>query len=215
MKTHHLIVGNPTLLLVGLKQIISGMGDTEVVQTTTLKTNAILKLVQSCSLDFLWVASRSPENESMRFCRQMADSCPNVKIMVFCENTDSKVIRGFLQAKANAYLLPCCVTSNIEEAIRAVSRNNVYIDPHLRQYLVDYMLNLREKHTSMTALTKREKEVLKLIVEENTTHEIANKLYINSCTVETHRLHLIQKMGVKNTAGLVREALVRKLYAHP
>ncbi|MCR9014596.1 helix-turn-helix transcriptional regulator [Aquiflexum sp. XJ19-11] len=62
------------------------------------------------------------------------------------------------------------------------------------------------------SLTKREKEILQLIVEEYTTQEIANKLFISFCTVETHRLHLIQKMGVRNTAGLVREAVARNIY---
>ena len=60
-------------------------------------------------------------------------------------------------------------------------------------------------------LTQREQEVLQLIVDEFTTTEIAKKLFIGQCTVETHRIKLIQKLGVKNTAGLVREAVQRQL----
>lgn len=213
---HHLIVGNPSLLLVvGLKQLISSMGDTEVTQAVGLAKNDTLQLVQSCPPDFLWIESSRLELEAIKLCEQVTDAGLNVKIMVVCDNRDSKTIKQFLQAKVAAYLLPYCITSDIEEAICTVSRNRVYIDANLQQQLVNHMLNLHDRKTYTSPLTKREKEVLKLIVEENTTHEIATKLYINSCTVETHRLHLIQKMGVKNTAGLVREALVRKLYANP
>lgn len=215
MRMHHLIIGTPSLLLVGLEQFISSIGDAKVVQTTTLTGGGMLKLIQSCPPDFLWIESLGTEQETKKLCEQVADACRNVKILVFCDNRDLKIIKGFLQAGVAAYLLPYCVTCDVEEAICAVSRGGVYIDPHLRQYLVDYTLNLNVRKTYFNPLTKREKEVLRLIVEENTTHEIACKLYINSCTVETHRLHLIQKMGVRNTAGLVREALVRKLYAHP
>ena len=213
---HHLIAGNPSLLLVvGLKQLISSMGDTEVTQTVGLARNDILQLIQSCPPDFLWIESSGVELEAIKLCEQITNAGLKVKIMVVCDNKDSKTIKGFLQAKVAAYLLPYCITSDVEAAICAVSQNSVYIDANLQQQLVNHMLNLHDRKTYISPLTKREKEVLRLIVEENTTHEIATKLYINSCTVETHRLHLIQKMGVKNTAGLVREALVRKLYAYP
>jgi len=61
-------------------------------------------------------------------------------------------------------------------------------------------------------LTPRENEVLQLIVEEHTINEIAKKLFISQCTVETHRVNLIHKLGVKNTAGLVRVAFEAGLY---
>lgn len=63
-----------------------------------------------------------------------------------------------------------------------------------------------------TLLTRREKEVLELIVAEYTTKEIAKMLYISSCTAETHRLNIIHKLGVRNTAGIVREALRNQLF---
>lgn len=61
-------------------------------------------------------------------------------------------------------------------------------------------------------MTRREKEVLQLIMDEYTTREIASKLFISHCTVETHRINLIQKLGVKNTAGMVRVAFEYGLF---
>jgi DNA-binding CsgD family transcriptional regulator len=60
-------------------------------------------------------------------------------------------------------------------------------------------------------LTQRELEILKLIAAEHTSHEIASKLYLSNRTIESHRLNLMLKLGVKNTAGLVRKAIQLKI----
>jgi len=75
--------------------------------------------------------------------------------------------------------------------------------------MLNEQLGLRP--TTDILLTRREKEVLQLIVEENTTEEIARRLFISPCTVETHRANILGKLGVRNVAGIVREAMRREL----
>lgn len=217
MKTHrhHLIAGSSTLLLTGLRQILSKRGEGRVTQIS-LTEDEILQLYEYDPPDFFWMEPSEIKPEILLFCQRAAITFPKLKTIIFCHHKDPKTIREFLRAGIAAYLLPSCTTDRIEEAILTMRQGDVYIDPALHRYITDFMLDPNgKKKIDCCSLTRREKEVLRLIVEEHTTQEIANKLYINFCTVETHRLHLIQKMGVKNTAGLVREALVRQLYAHP
>ncbi|MCO6477059.1 MAG: response regulator transcription factor [Phaeodactylibacter sp.] len=83
------------------------------------------------------------------------------------------------------------------------------LSDNVKKLILEYSLGIGPKKKK---LTEREQEVLQLIIEEYTTKEIAKKLFISSCTVETHRLNIIQKLGVRNTAGIVREAMRMDLF---
>ena len=97
-------------------------------------------------------------------------------------------------------------------ALSSIGRNEIYVSLSLTQQFSNWLCQDNTKKQTTMNLTPREQEVLKLIVEEYTTKEIAQKLFICPSTVETHRLKLIQKMGVKNTAGLVRIAVEQDLW---
>lgn len=88
----------------------------------------------------------------------------------------------------------------------------MYIPASMSKAFATWITVADHKKKQDNKLTQREQEILQLIVEEFTTSEIAKKLYIGQCTVETHRINLIQKLGVKNVAGLVRVALEAGLY---
>jgi len=122
------------------------------------------------------------------------------------------LIKSFLTAGICGYFLTQCSTDSIKEAHFQISIGNKYIDPEISQILTRNLLESGPKKPRINSVTKREMQILQLIIEEFTSQEIAKKLFISFCTVETHRLHLIQKMGVRNTAGLVREALYTNLY---
>jgi len=89
-----------------------------------------------------------------------------------------------------------------------VYRGNEFIEPSLKETLLQHLIKYRAQSTDiLPELTQREREVLRLIVSEHTTQEIADKLCISFRTVENHRYSLLQKLDVKNTAGLVRMAI--------
>src|SRR5690606_10623110 len=94
------------------------------------------------------------------------------------------------------------------KAIETVFKDEQYIEDSLQAELLNNMLNLRKQKTSVSpVLTRREKEVLQLVVHEHTSQEIAEELLLSLRTVEKYRLNLSQKLQVKNTAGLVKTAL--------
>ncbi len=106
------------------------------------------------------------------------------------------------------YLLKGTSRETLIDAIHHAYRWEEFIEPSLKKMILN--IPKAQKYSSVIPLdlTKREKEILQLIVAGDTTQEIADKLFISARTAETHRLTLLKKLDVKNTAGLVRMAIV-------
>lgn len=120
------------------------------------------------------------------------------------------LLRRLLNRGNTGYILKGTTPENLKDALITLQGGQPYLDPRLGQQLLQRRLGIQP---GSATLTKREKEILHLIVAEHTTGEIAGKLFISSCTVETHRSNILGKLGVRNTAGLVREAIRQGLCA--
>ena len=111
-----------------------------------------------------------------------------------------------------AYLLRTVTPEHLLIALTEALRGEHYVDPGLRDHWLRLQLRDRPRRGGHhIKLTRREREVLQLIVEEYTTDEIAVSLHISRCTVESHRANILGKLGVRNVAGLVREAMKHRL----
>lgn len=133
---------------------------------------------------------------------------PKGRNLVLGDGLSMKAVKRLLVAGAGGFLRLIAATEYFEQAIADVLAGIPYVDPELKKVWVNQQLS---HHPSLDPLTKRERQVLELIVGEYTTEEIAKKLFISHCTAETHRSHILQKLGVRNTAGVVREAIRRDL----
>jgi len=134
---------------------------------------------------------------------------PGVKILALSMHSESSYILKMLEAGASGYLLKDSGSREMIAAIRTVASGDTYFSQQVSQTLVNKLSGnkkLKEKMAGVP-LTKREIEVLQLIAEEYSNPEIAEKLFISPRTVDTHRRNLLEKLGVKNTAGLVKNAI--------
>lgn len=107
-----------------------------------------------------------------------------------------------LQQGTLGYLLKDSSPETIVEAIRTVYAGEQFIQESIAKKLLSNVMGTEKKQ-----LTKREKEILRMITEELTNQQIADKLFLSLRTVENHRNNLLQKLDVKNTAGLVKVAI--------
>jgi DNA-binding NarL/FixJ family response regulator len=112
-------------------------------------------------------------------------------------------IKKMQEAGAVGYIFKDSSREELQTAIETVYKGKKYFN----QKLFDILLNAENNNKDEVILSTREKEVLKLIAEEFTNAEIAEKLFISVRTVDTHRQNLLQKLDVKNTAGLVKYAI--------
>ncbi len=116
-------------------------------------------------------------------------------------------VQNMLKKGATGYLLKNTNADILGQAIETVYKGDRFIDPALRQQLIDSMLMNKKQEFEEVVLSRREKEVLKLIVTQHTNQQIAKMLFISPNTVANQRASLMQKLQVKNTAGLVKIAV--------
>lgn len=128
-----------------------------------------------------------------------------VKIIMLTMHNKREIIRDVLHAGADGYLLKDSSRAELIEAINEVHNGGTYFVADVKDSLHDSYRTPFEK--KVIRLTPREKDILKLICDELTTHEIAEELFITVSTVETHRKNLMNKTGSKNGVGLVKFAL--------
>ena len=125
---------------------------------------------------------------------------------------EMNMVEAMFRNGAKAYLLKSCSRQELLEAITGVADGTSYIDQNLRNEFEKHLEKpLKKMNHNGPSVSKREKEVLQLISEELTTSEIASKLFISVTTVETHRKNMLKKLGLRNTAGLMRYAFEHSL----
>ncbi len=139
----------------------------------------------------------------------------NVQILFFYKDINFSKIRQNLSAGVSGHLLKNISAEELALAVEEIKQGKIYVQASLREVSFENKLGLRASKPMKTNLTRRELEIIQLIVEEYSTPEIAGKLFISANTVESHRKNLIVKLGVKNTAGIVREAIRLQLYPDP
>ena len=159
----------------------------------------------------LLVDVQMPEINGMDLCRQVVKLHPTVKVIAFSSFDDSNYVKQLFRTGARGYLLKNSDKFTILKAVETVMQGGEYMDETIKEILLKESLTGHRRSIFEVPLTKREKEILQLVAEGMSNQQIADKLFISLRTVETHRLNLNQKLDVKNTAGLVKEAIKRGL----
>jgi DNA-binding NarL/FixJ family response regulator len=147
---------------------------------------------------------------------QITHDFPQVRILMLSMHATKEYVTQALRAGASGYILKDAAPTELELAIRSVMRGEKYLSPAVSTHVIaDYLHRASGGTTnradtarsSTTPLTLRQREILQLIAEGNTTKEIAAKLTLSVKTVETHRTQLMERLDIHDIAGLVRYAI--------
>lgn len=194
--------GDTPLLLLGLESVLANSGY-DVKRRSLQKDNPSNdRLRQTPALVILQLGKQQGACQSV--IQRFLKTFPQSKLLLISKEKDQKRIKAFFKAGIRGYALASLPPDHLLRAIQQIERNQAFVDPQLSEEWTQHAMGVKP---ASLKLTRREKEVLQLIVEEYTTREIAEKLFISQCTAETHRLNIIHKLGVRNTAGVVREAI--------
>ncbi len=204
-----LLVDDHQVVLDGLQRMLGQNPGIEIVGEATNGYDA-LKLIETLPVDVALIDINLPGMDGIELCKAILKIKPHVKVLTLTTFNEVSFITGIMKTGASGYLLKNTSKEELIEAIETVYRNKQYLSREVRDKLVSSSFG-KEDTAFIPKLTRREKEVLKLITDELTTKEIAEKLFISKATVETHRLHLLNKLGARNTAGLVKTALQKGL----
>lgn len=130
---------------------------------------------------------------------------PETKAIAVTVHTDEEYVLNAFRAGVRGYVLKQQAAADLLQAIREVHDGRVYVSPGISRTLVDALRTGAEPRTD--PLTVREREVLQLVAEGNTSKEIAGLLVISVKTAETHRANIMSKLDIHDTPGLVRYAI--------
>lgn len=212
MHTYHLLVAKSPVYLLGLETIISrNVSGSEIV---ICRNSHDIRMKTSDSKHGIlwWALPVDTHSQDVHFLFNLVTDYPRLQVIVMQHKFEPATVRALYDNGVSGILSDLCSAEEIREAIISASNGQRYLDHSVSNLLsARYLDALKARGEHPEPLTEREREVLSLIISEHTTREIAEKLYISKCTVETHRLHMIRKLKVKNTAGLVREALSHSL----
>ncbi len=144
-----------------------------------------------------------PDTNGISLCRKIKVAYPHVSILALSLHNERPVIKSMVQNGAMGYVLKNAPGHEIMEGIRAVSRGQTYYCTATKRALADAASSHLE---TVPLITRREKEVLQLIGEGMTSQEVAEKLFISTHTVESHRKKLMEKFEVKNIISVIKLA---------
>lgn len=151
------------------------------------------------------------DGNGISVCKDILKTLPDLKIIALTSFEDINMVRLMLRNGAKGYLLKNTSSEEIISAINTVLDDEIYLPKELKKQILNESIGLEKKQDFLPKITRREKEVLELIVQEFTTEEIAGKLFVTIKAIEAHRGNLIQKLNVRNTAGLVKIAIEKGL----
>lgn len=204
------IIDDHEVVINGLKVMLSNHDGLKIVFATT-QADVLMSFLKSYGADVILMDIQMPEISGIDLCKMVLKQYADIKIIAFSSFDDTHYIKQILRNGASGYVLKNADQQTIITAIQTVMEGEEFIDESIKKLLIHESITGQRRSMFEIPLTKREKEILKMIAEENTNQQIAEALFISLRTVETHRLNITQKLGVKNAAGLVKEAMRRGL----
>ncbi len=198
----------------GLATLLRDMPDVEVTLECAHGAD-LLKALTAVQVDIVLLDLEMPVMDGMQAMERLRSDHPEVKVIVLSVHDEEKFIVHLMELGANGYVVKTAEPEEIENAIRSVAVNGYYFSDMVSKMMLHGLVKkekVKPTFSEVDPLTEREQEVLKLICDEFTTAEIATKLFLSPRTVEGHRNNILQKIGARNTAGIVVYAMSKGIY---
>jgi DNA-binding NarL/FixJ family response regulator len=170
----------------------------------------VLTAIESTDAELCILSFRMPVIHGIQLANKLIEKKSAIKILILAHDESDKTLNEFLDSGAHGLLLKTADRIELLDAARKVARGEHYLGKQFSRRMTREYIRLARLKNSRKHITRREREVLNLLVEGLTSINIAEKLFISPRTVDKHRTNLLKKLGQKNTAGLVRYALEEK-----
>lgn len=207
-----LIVDDHKILLDSLSLLINSIEDMEVTGTLG-DSRKVMNFIAVHEVDILVTDMNMPYTNGIDLTLKVRNLYPDLKILMLTVNDTAETIREAFQAGISGYITKKASKEELNMALHTILRGEKFFSSEVMKELLNPSLAVYEESSpsDLKALSARELEVIRLIAQEYSSQEIAERLFISPGTVENHRHNILQKLGVKNSIGIIKYAIKYKL----
>ena len=202
-----LVADDHQLMRHGLRVLLDGLDDMEVIGEAC-NGREVVEMSGRLNPDVVLIDIGMPHLNGIDATRQIQQLSNPPRVVALSMHTDRQFVQGVLRAGAHGYLLKDSAFEEVAQAVRSVSNGGTYLSPAIAGLVVEGLLKTSPDTESQTSvLSVREREVLQLISEGNSTKDVAQHLHISPKTVETHRRQIMNKLNLFSIAELTKYAI--------
>ena len=204
-----LIADDHLMVRSGIRALLEKSGDLNILGEASNGQEAV-EMVEKFKPDVLIMDIMMPRLNGIQAAEYIRKLKLPTNILLLSMYADQGLVYQALQSGVKGYVLKSSVSDELLWAVQAVAKGKTYLSSQISEIAVESAVHQRptgQDHDPISNLSPREKEILQLIAEEHTSGEIAAMLFISEKTVEKHRASLMEKLNVRNLAGLVRLAV--------
>ncbi|NKB68423.1 MAG: response regulator [Candidatus Latescibacteria bacterium] len=203
-----ILVDDHPMLRQGLRALLDQETDLQVVAEAGDGRTAVQQ-AQTQQPDLVIMDLALPQLNGIEATRQIRALYPQIKIIALSQHMDSRYVEGALEAGADGYVLKRAAVGELVQAVRVVTAGQAFLSPFITRVVLDRYSQPADRSLRGLAspLTDREREILQLITEGQTTSQIALNLHLSERTVSTHRQHIMDKLGLHTLPALTKYAL--------
>jgi two-component system, NarL family, response regulator NreC len=206
-----LVVDDHALIRAGVRSLLQREKEYEIVDEVATGDEAI-RAALAHKPDIVLLDVSVPGPGGIEVTRRIREKLPETRVVILTVHEDAALVREAVSAGASGYVIKRALDSELLSALETVRRGDVYVHPSLtRALLEDQQSAPKRKWGDPSTLTDRETEVVKLLTRGHTNRQIADELDLSVRTVESHRAHIMAKLGLSSRAELVRWAAKHKL----
>ena len=202
-----LLADDHALVRAGIRALLQNLDGVTVVAETGNGAE-VLEFARTHRPDVVLLDISMPGLGGLEVSAQLRDALPDVRVVMLSMHANEEYVLQALRAGAAGYMLKDSATAELELALKAVMQGETYLSPPIsRQVVEGYVQRVGAEQTASDNLTPRQRQVLQLIAEGHSTKEIAHRLNLSVKTVETHRAQLMERLQIREIAGLVKYAI--------
>ena len=201
-----LLADDHALFRAGVRKLLQTCEGMEVVGEAADGHEAV-RLSETQRPDVLLMDIGMPGLNGVDAAARLAREGRRPRVVILSMHTGQDQVLRAIRAGAAGYLLKNASPAELEAAVRAAARGDIYLSPAVSRYVVEDYVRGGAERSPLDRLTPRQREVLQLIAEGNTTKAIATRLGLSVKTVETHRAQLMERLEARDVAALVRLAI--------